>query len=132
MLYGTDEEVAKAVLKRLEDKGLRSLRKQEAEAPVSRGTLNRWRGGDYDMWDDTREVCLVWLGAPAGTLTTSYADGLEHAMRRYEDSIGDAMKKTRKEIEGLVKSILTEDDAVDGLDRDIDLAGGPEEDDDSR
>ena len=102
MLDATDEEIAKAVLKRLHDRGLRSLRKQEEHAPVSRGTLARWRGGDFEMQDDTREVCLSWLGAPAGILTTNYADGLRDAMRRYEESVSNALSRAKEEIEMLV------------------------------
>lgn len=58
----TDQEVAEAVLKRLRDSGLRSLRAMEGRAPVSRTTLAAWLAGRYTMKDPTRAACLRWLG----------------------------------------------------------------------
>ena len=101
-LDATDEEVAKAVVKRLKDMDLRSLRRQEDRAPISRGTLARWRKGDYEMQQDTRNACLIWLGVPLGILTTSYADGLREAMRRYEEYVNNALEEAKKEIQTLV------------------------------
>ena len=102
MLDKTDEEIAKAIIKRLEDMGLRSLRNQAAQVPVSRGTLNRWRKGDYLMHDDTREVCLAWLGTQRKILTTSYADGLTDAMHRYEEAVQSMMERARDQVENLI------------------------------
>ena len=65
ILDKTEEEVAKAVLKRLGDM---SLREMADAAPVSRGTLNRWQRGDYSMWPKTRRHAVEWLGwSPANS-----------------------------------------------------------------
>lgn len=59
----TDEEVARAVLKRLSGMGLTTLRPMEDAGPVSRTTLSAWADGRYTMQGPTRARCLEWLGA---------------------------------------------------------------------
>lgn len=61
----TDEEIARAILKRLRDMGLGTTRQMAGALPVSRTTVNRWENGDYTMKGPTRAKCIRWLGEPA-------------------------------------------------------------------
>lgn len=63
LLDRTDEDLARAVLRRLPRPEVYGLRDQEEEAPVSRGTLARWWNHEYAMKKKTRRKVIDWLEA---------------------------------------------------------------------
>lgn len=122
----SDEEIARAVLDRLEDMGLTSLRPMAEEAPVSRGTLSRWKKGDYEMWPETREKCRAWLGATPARKGAGYSEGVRDAirvLRREVTSALDRATRTLEELGGLSQEDAREvsrsaRETVDSLDPD--------------
>ena len=105
----TDEEVAKAVLKRLADRGLKSLRPMEEQAPVSRGTLARWQDGKYAMQPKVRAKAEAWLGLTDRPLSASYAEGVEDATRRFREEIWATIERVAREMGEVATSARTEE-----------------------
>lgn len=114
-----DEEIARAVLKRLQDRGLRSLRQMEEYAPVSRTTLGNWRAGRYEMKGTTRTAALEWLGrivpAPEGLtareewlIVANWLESFADHLRRLATAQAESLPQDA--VDELVRGALDVDD----------------------